>query len=242
MRTTLPSGTAVEIVQPEGATGALVLAPDIMGLRPLFDDHVNRLSADLGWAVAAFEPFPGEETMPVDERLAAMPSKHDQRWVDDALATADLLGADDVSSSDVSILGFCMGGMVVMKATATGRFRKGIAFYGMIRNPASWASTTNTDAIDALTAHPGTAERVLAIVGTEDGFTPADHVDELEAAGATASSTTRPVRASTARTTRPTPGAGPTTGSAADRDSADPQRTCGRTCSPRLRNRRQLRG
>jgi carboxymethylenebutenolidase len=182
MRTTLPSGTAVEIVRPDGATGALVLAPDIMGLRPLFDDHVSRLAADLGWAVAAFEPFPGEEAMPVDERLAAMPSKHDQRWVDDALATADLLtGGGD----DVSILGFCMGGMVVMKATATGRFRRGVAFYGMIRNPASWASTTNTDAIDALNAHPGTAERVLAIVGTEDGFTPLDHVDELEASGAT---------------------------------------------------------
>jgi carboxymethylenebutenolidase len=55
----------------------------------------------------------------------------------------------------------------------------------MIRNPPDWAGTTNTDAIDALLTHPGTAERVLAVVGTADPYTPADHVAELEAAGAT---------------------------------------------------------
>ena len=180
MRTTLPSGTVVELV--EGSGGALVVVPDIMGLRPLFDDHVARLAAELGWAVAAFEPFPGQEALSVEARLDAMPTMDDQRWVDDAVATAELLGE---GRDTTGILGFCMGGMVTMKAAATGRFHRAVPFYGMIRNPSSWAGDTNTDAIDALLAHPGTAERVLAIVGTNDPYTPADHVAELEAAGAT---------------------------------------------------------
>lgn len=179
----LTSGTAVELVRPEGATVGLVVVPDIMGLRPLFDGHVARLSSETGWAVAAFEVFPGQESMPVEERLAAMPSMADERWVTDAVATANLL---DVAGP-VGILGFCMGGMVTMKAVATGRFHRAVPFYGMIRNPTDWGGGRgpNGDAIDALSAVPGSAERVLAIIGTADPYTPPEHVAELEAAGAT---------------------------------------------------------
>ena len=66
----LASGTAVELVRPEGATAGLVVVPDIMGLRPLFDDLVARLAAETGRAVAAYEVFPGEEDLPLEERLA----------------------------------------------------------------------------------------------------------------------------------------------------------------------------
>jgi carboxymethylenebutenolidase len=55
----------------------------------------------------------------------------------------------------------------------------------MVRNPAAWQSATNLDAIDALLAAPGTAERVLAVMGTADPYTPAEHLAELEGAGAT---------------------------------------------------------
>jgi carboxymethylenebutenolidase len=184
MRTMLTSGTAVELVQPEGATTGLVVVPDVMGLRPLFDDLVARLAADTGWAVAAFEVFPGQETLSVADRLAAMPSMDDDRWVTDAVATANLLEID----GDVGILGFCMGGMVTMKAAATGRFHRAAPFYGMIRNPADWGGGQgpNGDALDALVDAPGSAERVLAIIGTADPYTPAEHVAELEAAGGTA--------------------------------------------------------
>jgi carboxymethylenebutenolidase len=53
MRITLPSGTEAELVAPTGADRGLVVIPDIMGLRPLFDDHVARLAAETGWAVIA---------------------------------------------------------------------------------------------------------------------------------------------------------------------------------------------
>jgi carboxymethylenebutenolidase len=181
MRDTLASGTPVELAQPDGTvTAGLVVVPDILGLRGLFDDLVARLSAENGWAVGAFEPFPDQQPAAVEERMAAMPSMHDERWLADALATADRLGVEPVG-----ILGFCMGGMVTMKAAASLRFHRAVPFYGMIRNPEAWRGTTNTDAIDALLAAPGAAERVLAIMGTADPYTPHEHLAELEAAGAT---------------------------------------------------------
>lgn len=181
MRDSLPSGTAVEVVRPPGeASGGVVVVPDIMGLRALFDDLVARLSAENGWAVAAFEPFPDQQASSVEERMAAMPSMRDDRWVGDAVAAAGLLDVEPVG-----ILGFCMGGMVTLKAAASLRFHRAVPFYGMVRNPEGWKSPTNHDAIDVLTSAPGAAERVLAIMGTADPYTPPEHVAELEAAGAT---------------------------------------------------------
>lgn len=181
MRSTLPSGTPVEIARPPGepATG-LVVVPDIFGLRPLFDDLVAQLVAEHGWVVGAFEPFPDQQPPSVEDRMALMPSMHDERWVADATATADLLGVEPVG-----ILGFCMGGMVTMKAAATGRFHRAVPFYGMVRNPDGWRSATNLDAIDTLRRAPGSAAKVLAVMGTADPYTPAAHLAELEGAGGT---------------------------------------------------------
>jgi carboxymethylenebutenolidase len=109
-----------------------------------------------------------------------MPSMRDERWVADAVATADALGVEPVG-----ILGFCMGGMVTMKAAAGGRFHRAVPFYGMVRQPPGWRSDTNVDALELLSASPGTAGRVLAVMGTNDPYTPPEHVSELEAAGAT---------------------------------------------------------
>jgi carboxymethylenebutenolidase len=181
MRTTLPSGTPVEIARPDGEPSlGLVIAPDIMGLRPLFDDLVARLSAEHGWAVAAVEPFPGREDLPLAERMGAAGTLVDADAVADLVAAADLLAVEPVG-----ILGFCMGGMWTMKAAATLRFHRAVPFYGMVRNPPDWRTATNGDAVDALRATPGAAERVLAIVGTADPYTPAADLAELEAAGAT---------------------------------------------------------
>ena len=52
MRITLPSGTPAELATPaDPPARGLVVVPDIGGLRPLFDEHVDRLAADTGWAV-----------------------------------------------------------------------------------------------------------------------------------------------------------------------------------------------
>jgi carboxymethylenebutenolidase len=181
VRTSLENGTPVEIVRPESgaATRGVVVIPDIGGLRPLFDDLVATLSRDNGWAVAAVEPFPGREHMALDERMNAMAALDDDRQLADIVAAADLLGAEPVA-----VLGFCMGGMYTMKAAATGRFDRAAAFYGMIRVPETWVGPAQRNALDMLVAAPGSAERVLAIVGTADPYTPADDVDALEREGA----------------------------------------------------------
>ncbi|MEY2449835.1 MAG: carboxymethylenebutenolidase [Acidimicrobiaceae bacterium] len=180
MRTNLPTGTTVEIASSDHPTRGVVVVPDIMGLRPLFDDMVARLASEYGWAVAAVEPFAGRESMSIEERMAAMAGLDDERQVSDLAAAAHLLDMEPVG-----ILGFCMGGMYAMKAAASGRFDRAASFYGMIRVSEAWRGATQRDAIDVLAEAPGSAERILAIIGTADPYTPERDVDDLEAAGAT---------------------------------------------------------
>jgi carboxymethylenebutenolidase len=180
VRSNLPSGTSVEIASSDSPARGVVVVPDIMGLRPLFDDMVARLARDYGWAVVAVEPFPGREEMSLEDRMGAMAGLDDDRQSADLLAAAHLLDLDRVA-----ILGFCMGGMYAMKAAVTGRFDRVAPFYGMIRVPEAWRGPKQRDAIDVLTEVPGSAERILAIIGTADSYTPRRDVDDLEAAGAT---------------------------------------------------------
>jgi carboxymethylenebutenolidase len=89
--------------------------------------------------------------------------------------------ADATGCARVGILGFCMGGMVTYKASATGRFDRAVAFYGMVRLPAAWRSPTMVDPVEALAS----AQRcpVLAIIGTNDEFLPPADIAEAEALG-----------------------------------------------------------
>jgi carboxymethylenebutenolidase len=179
VRITLPSGTPAEIARPDGpepAARGLVIVPDIGGLRLLFDDHVARLAAQTGWAVCAFELWPGREDLVLADRLAAGGSLDDGRVLADAGAAADATGA-----AAVGIVGFCMGGMYALKAAGTGRFDRVASFYGMGRVPDMWASPTQGEPLDAL-ARPGAAS-AIAIAGTADPWLPEADLAALEAAG-----------------------------------------------------------
>jgi carboxymethylenebutenolidase len=179
MRQNLPSGTPAELVVPPGEVArGLVVIPDIGGLRPLFDAHVARLAAETGWAVCAFEPWPGREDQPLEWRLEHVGDLDDDRVLGDAVEAADATGCETVG-----VLGFCMGGMYTLKASGTGRFHRAAAFYGMIRVPERWQSPTQRQPLDAVTAP--SACPVLAIIGGQDPWTPADDVAALEATGAT---------------------------------------------------------
>lgn len=182
MRVTLPSGTPAELAVPEGAdpagvpSGGLVLLPDIMGLRPLFDGHAQRLADALGWTVCVPEPWPGREDLPLAARLESVGSLDDAAVSADAAAAADRTGA-----ASVAVLGFCMGGMYALKAAASGRFDKAVSFYGMIRVPENWESPTQAQPLDLLA---GAHCPVLAIIGGADPWTPVDDVAALKATGA----------------------------------------------------------
>ena len=179
MRVDLPSGTPAELADlPDEPRRGLVIAPDVMGLRPLFDDLAARLASEQGWAVLAVEPFPGDlQSMPLNDRLG--------HRIDVERITTDLqLGADEVQQrtgvQHVAVLGFCMGGMNVFRAAGTGRFDKGVAFYGMIRPPEAW-SKPGDDPLDALAR--AEACPVLAILGGADPYTPAQDIADLDALG-----------------------------------------------------------
>lgn len=175
---TLPSGAPARRARPTtgDATAGLVIAPDIGGLRPLFDDLCQRLADENSWVVCAPEPFPGRTTMTLDERMAAVAGLTDDVQVGALVEAADATGVEPVN-----LIGFCMGGMYTLKGAGTGRFHRCVAFYGMIKVPDNWQSDGQGEPLDALAA-PGAAP-VLAIIGTADPYTPADHVDALEAAG-----------------------------------------------------------
>jgi dienelactone hydrolase len=179
MRIELPNGTPAEKATPTDgeASQGLVLCPDIGGLRPLFDDMAQRLADENGWVVVAPEWYPGREDMPLEQRLGSVGD------FDDLTMLATLQQAADATGFDhVGVLGFCMGGMWALKASATARFHHAVAFYGMIRMPDQWRSETQADALDFVTAPA--ACPVLALVGTEDPFVPMDDVAALQAADA----------------------------------------------------------
>jgi carboxymethylenebutenolidase len=179
MRFTLPSGTEAEVARAGGdVTGGLVVVPDIMGLRPLFDDLVADLSETHGWNVVTFEPFAGLEHLSLDERLTSVGRLDDERLLADAVDAADTLDCETVG-----ILGFCMGGMVTFKAASTGRFHRAVSFYGMAHLPEHWQSASMRDPLDYVRM-PGACP-VMAIVGSDDPWVPPDDVADLEAAGVT---------------------------------------------------------
>ena len=174
MRITLPSGTPAELSRPEGTpTRGVALHPDIMGLRPLFDDLCARLAKEHGWAVCAIEPFPGAEDVPLDQRLSN-PVDTD-RVLGDLMAAADELGTDRVA-----VMGFCMGGMQTFRAGGTGDFDRAVSFYGMITPPEQWRSPGN-DPLDALRRPE--ACPTLAVLGGVDKWTPDADIAKLRALG-----------------------------------------------------------
>jgi carboxymethylenebutenolidase len=181
MRITLPSGTPAELARPADGrepSRGLVIIPDVGGLRPLFADHAQRIADEQGWAVCAFELYPGREHLPVEERLAQGASLSDKQILGDAAAAADTCGVEPVG-----VTGFCMGGMFTLKAAGTGRFARAVAFYGMIRVPQRWRSEAQAEPLELL-ASPESCP-TMAIIGTADPYTPPDDVAALEEAGVT---------------------------------------------------------
>lgn len=175
-------GTPVDAVhaRPDGfPLSGLVLHPDIMGLRPLFDDLCRRLATH-GFAVCASEPF---ARAPIAEepsaRMELVKELDDDLQIGDLEAAADYLVIhDDVR--EVAVMGFCMGGMQVLKAAATGRFDRAVAFYGMIRVPHDWVGPKTREPLDTAADVCPT----LAIFGGQDAYSPAADIEALRTAWA----------------------------------------------------------
>lgn len=179
-------GTLVDAIhaRPLGLPrSGIVLHPDLMGLRPLFDDLCRRLATH-GFAVCCPEPFArlvglGDPLSDPELRLAGVKELEDDLQLGDLERAADRLVVDD-DVSEIAVMGFCMGAMYALKAAATGRFDRAIAFYGMIRVPDDWKSATLAEPLATATDTVPT----LAIFGDNDRFTPAADIEALRAAWA----------------------------------------------------------
>lgn len=180
MRIELASGTTAEVDQSNSSpTMGLVIAPDIFGLRPVFDDLVARLAREWNMAVAAVDPFPGRDLSgDIQERFAVVAGIDDDAHLGDLLLAADVLG-----TPRVGLIGFCMGGMYCFKSARSDRFARIASFYGMIQIPEGWRSSTHGEPLKILRA--GNANRVMAVVGNRDPYTPDGDIAELRAAGVT---------------------------------------------------------
>lgn len=180
------SGTPVPVThaRPDGMPVAgVVVHPDIMGLRPLFDDLARRLATH-GLAVMVVEPF---ARIPAEERATLDPAARMERIrsFDDAVQLGDLEAAADrlVVQDDVTrvaVIGFCMGGHFALKAAASGRFDAAVAFYGMIRVPDAWRGPGLGEPLDVVEK----ACPTLAIFGSADPWTPPEDIEALRAAWA----------------------------------------------------------
>lgn len=179
MEIELSSGTPADLHPTVGAKRGLVIAPDLMGRRKLFDDLAARLAAAQNWNVVVVEPFRGRtfETTTTDERHAVVGELDDDDVVGDLVDAADRLEVEPVA-----LAGFCMGGMYALKASASHRFDRLVSFYGMIRVPERWVGPAQREPLQLL-QHAENPANILAIVGTEDHYTPPDDVTDLISAG-----------------------------------------------------------
>ena len=176
----LSTGTPAEIVHPQTGRpkAGIVLIPDIMGLRPLFEEHCARLCKEWKVSVCAPELFPGGEKWTLDQRMKKAKQLDDEEKIKDILAAAQRTGCDTVH-----LVGFCMGGMYALKAAVEDRFTKCVSFYGMIRVPKQWKSKSQREPLDLL--RDRAAMHVMHIAGDNDQWVPVSDIDELKKLGAT---------------------------------------------------------
>lgn len=179
MEIELSSGTAADLQPIVGAKRGLVIAPDLMGRRKLFDDMAARLAAAQSWNVIVVEPFRRRTftTTTTDERHAVVGELDDDDVVGDLVDAANRLEVEPVA-----LVGFCMGGMYTFKASASHRFDRLVSFYGMIRVPERWRGPGQREPLQLL-QHAEDPANILAIIGSEDPYTPPEDVQALRATG-----------------------------------------------------------
>ncbi len=132
-----PDGTCdAHFVHPAGAAAAVLVWPDIFGLRPAFRTMGRRL-AESGYAVLTVNPFYRSLKGAPADRAAAFalaPSLTPATHATDAKAfVAWLDGQKAVDTRrKVGTTGYCMGGPIVMRTAATipDRIGAGCSFHG----------------------------------------------------------------------------------------------------------------
>ncbi|MAP95490.1 MAG: dienelactone hydrolase [Ponticaulis sp.] len=145
---TTPDGEcdAYFVYPAKGAHAAVLVWPDIMGLRPAFRQMGKRL-AESGYAVLTINPFyrsavspviePGQSFGDPDTRAKLVGYRRaitDEGMVSDAKAFVAWLDSQDAvdTSKKIGTTGYCMGGPYVMRTAGTlpSRIGAGASFHG----------------------------------------------------------------------------------------------------------------
>lgn len=158
--------------QPNGF--GLVLAPDLEGLRPLFDALAERIAAEQGWTVVSPDPFPDHPEWDVHKRFAEMAHVDAAAQSEDILAAAEMTGCEQVG-----LLGFCFGGFLAYRAAVSGRFRACVGMYGPTRLPDVWR--TGRDQVEPLDLLRSSEPcPLLAIYAGRDVLSPEEDIALIE--------------------------------------------------------------
>ena len=178
----LPSGTDAVSNTVENPSRALVIIPDVLGLRPLYHEHVKRISEENQWNVCCFELYAEAPHLEgVEARFEYAHKLEDDRVLGDAVTAADLMTTELGLDIPVGLTGFCMGGMYTMKGVSTKRFARGVSFYGQIDICEQWQSPTQGEPVDHIAK--GDVSTLLAIIAEDDHWTPPDKIQKLTDAG-----------------------------------------------------------
>lgn len=179
MEIELSSGAPADLHATIGARRGVVLVPDLAGRRPLFDNLASSLAVTHNWNVIVVDAIGNDqlEQGTIQERDQVVSGLDDDEVVADLVDAANRLEVDPVA-----IIGFSLGGMYAYKAAAALRFDRIVSFYGMIRLPSHWRGPHQREPLDLL-AHVEDRSSILAVVGTDDLYTPAADVDQLISLG-----------------------------------------------------------
>jgi carboxymethylenebutenolidase len=167
-----PDGTCdAHFVHPSGATAAVLVWPDVFGLRPAFRTMGKRL-AESGYAVLTVNPFYRTvkgEPAGRDAAFAAMRTLTPATHVTDAKAFVSWLDAQKQVDTrrKIGTTGYCMGGPIVMRTAATipGRIGAGCSFHGGGLN-------TNDENSPHLLIPKMKASMLIAIAENDDASNP----------------------------------------------------------------------
>ena len=179
MEIELASGTIADLHPIIGAKRGVVLVPDLLGRRPLFDQLAASLAANHQWHVVVVDVYRDHvfKSDSIDERNAAIQKLDDDEVVADLVDAANRLEVEPVAA-----MGFNLGGTYALKASAALRFDRLVSFYGLVRLPAQWRGPNQREPLDLL-SHVDDPASIMAVVGTDDVYLPSADVDDLVSRG-----------------------------------------------------------
>ncbi len=175
MEIELVSGTPADLHPTVGAKRGVVVVPDLLGRRALFDRMAASLAVTHNWHVIVVDLYRDHEfrSDSLDDRHQAVSELDDDDVVADLVDAANRLEVEPVA-----LIGFDLGGTYAYKAAASLRFDRLVSFYGMVRLPAQWRGPFQREPLE-LIPHVEDPTSILAVVGTEDVFVSSADVDQL---------------------------------------------------------------